>query len=258
MSHPTELPWYRQISKAQWKAFLATFFGWLLDGFDFTIMTFILIDIQNSFSVDRALAGAPGRRGAGDGDVVVPARWWSWRWYGRRPMGPQAAIDALDFVVLDLCVLERVLDVLRDALCVQGALRDRDGWRVGGGHAVGARALAGTLPWSGVGSPPGRLVLGIHRVSADVSLCLSAVQPVSGSVQRVVCVDDRLACDVLDRRHPSVACVLDPLRCQRESGLARTAETVARTWRSRGRRPCVACASVPTGPPRCHDSKHRC
>ena len=51
---------YRQISKQQWKAFLATFFGWLLDGFDFTIMTFILIDIQNSFSVDRALAGALG------------------------------------------------------------------------------------------------------------------------------------------------------------------------------------------------------
>ena len=60
MSHPTEPPWYRQISKQQWKAFLATFFGWLLDGFDFTIMTFILIDIQNSFSVDRALAGALG------------------------------------------------------------------------------------------------------------------------------------------------------------------------------------------------------
>ena len=60
MSHPTEPPWYRQIFKQQWKAFLATFFGWLLDGFDFTIMTFILIDIQNSFSVDRALAGALG------------------------------------------------------------------------------------------------------------------------------------------------------------------------------------------------------
>ena len=60
MSHRNEPPWYRQISKEQWKAFLATFFGWLLDGFDFTIMTFILIDIQNSFSVDRALAGALG------------------------------------------------------------------------------------------------------------------------------------------------------------------------------------------------------
>ena len=53
-------PWYRQVSREQWKAFVATFLGWLLDGFDFTIMTFILIDIQDSFTVDRALAGALG------------------------------------------------------------------------------------------------------------------------------------------------------------------------------------------------------
>ena len=59
MNHPN-LPWYREVTREQWKAFFATFLGWLLDGFDFTIMTFILIDIQNSFSVDRALAGALG------------------------------------------------------------------------------------------------------------------------------------------------------------------------------------------------------
>ena len=53
-------PWYRQVDGQQWRAFLATFFGWLLDGFDFTIMTFILIDIQDSFTVDAALAGALG------------------------------------------------------------------------------------------------------------------------------------------------------------------------------------------------------
>ena len=53
-------PWYRQVNAQQWRAFLATFFGWLLDGFDFTIMTFILVDIQNSFTVDAALAGALG------------------------------------------------------------------------------------------------------------------------------------------------------------------------------------------------------
>ena len=55
-----DLPWYRQVTREQWKAFLATFFGWMLDGFDFTIMTFILIDIQNSFTVNSALAGALG------------------------------------------------------------------------------------------------------------------------------------------------------------------------------------------------------
>ncbi|MBN4048219.1 MFS transporter [bacterium AH-315-O15] len=56
----SSLPWFRQLDAQQWRAFLATFLGWLLDGFDFTIMTFILIDIQESFTVDAALAGALG------------------------------------------------------------------------------------------------------------------------------------------------------------------------------------------------------
>jgi len=58
--NPKSSPWYRHVTGEQWRAFLATFLGWLLDGFDFTIMTFILIDIQNSFTIDRALAGALG------------------------------------------------------------------------------------------------------------------------------------------------------------------------------------------------------
>ena len=76
-----EPPWFRQLTREQWRAFLATFFGWLLDGFDFTIMTFILIDIQNSFTVDRALAGALGtvtlmfRLVGGLGAGVAADRW---------------------------------------------------------------------------------------------------------------------------------------------------------------------------------------
>ena len=75
------LPWYRQVTGEQWKAFFATFLGWLLDGFDFTIMTFILIDIQDSFTVDRALAGALGtvtllfRLVGGFGAGVAADRW---------------------------------------------------------------------------------------------------------------------------------------------------------------------------------------
>jgi len=53
-------PWYRQISRDQWRAFGATFMGWLVDAFDFNILAFVLIDIQKSFTVDRALAGALG------------------------------------------------------------------------------------------------------------------------------------------------------------------------------------------------------
>jgi MFS transporter, SHS family, lactate transporter len=55
-----EAPWYRQVTRQQWKTFLTTFTAWTLDSFDFTILTFVLIDIQQSFAVNRALAGALG------------------------------------------------------------------------------------------------------------------------------------------------------------------------------------------------------
>src|SRR5688500_12324229 len=57
---PDTRPWYRQVTKDQWRAFWAVFLGWIVDSFDFNILTFILIDIQQSFTVDRALAGALG------------------------------------------------------------------------------------------------------------------------------------------------------------------------------------------------------
>src|SRR5512134_627983 len=60
MTDRTEAPWYRQVSASEWKTFLTTFTAWTLDAFDFTILTFVLIDIQESFSVNRALAGLLG------------------------------------------------------------------------------------------------------------------------------------------------------------------------------------------------------
>jgi MFS transporter, SHS family, lactate transporter len=56
-AHPSG-PWYREVTGTQWKAFLATFLGWLLDGFDYTILSFLVADIQRSFTVSRALVGA--------------------------------------------------------------------------------------------------------------------------------------------------------------------------------------------------------
>jgi SHS family lactate transporter-like MFS transporter len=51
---------FRFLTPEQKRAFAAAFFGWMLDGFDFTILTFVLADIQRSFTVDNALAGALG------------------------------------------------------------------------------------------------------------------------------------------------------------------------------------------------------
>jgi MFS transporter, SHS family, lactate transporter len=50
----------RDVTRPQWYAFFSAFLGWILDGFDFTILTFLLIDIERSFTVDKALAGALG------------------------------------------------------------------------------------------------------------------------------------------------------------------------------------------------------
>ena len=52
--------WYREVTADQRRAFLAAYFGWVLDGFDFYILTFLLVDIQRAFSVTNALAGALG------------------------------------------------------------------------------------------------------------------------------------------------------------------------------------------------------
>jgi MFS transporter, SHS family, lactate transporter len=51
---------YNALTRDQKRAFAAAFFGWMLDGFDFTILTFVLSDIQRSFTIDNALAGALG------------------------------------------------------------------------------------------------------------------------------------------------------------------------------------------------------
>jgi SHS family lactate transporter-like MFS transporter len=60
---PTARPtgaWYREVTAVQWRAFMGCYLGWVLDGFDFTILTFLLVDIQHAFTVDKAAVGAIG------------------------------------------------------------------------------------------------------------------------------------------------------------------------------------------------------
>jgi SHS family lactate transporter-like MFS transporter len=57
---PTLAQEFCALTAVQRRAFAAAFLGWMLDGFDFTILTFVLADIQQHFSVNSALAGALG------------------------------------------------------------------------------------------------------------------------------------------------------------------------------------------------------
>ena len=53
--------WYREVTREQWMAFVGSYLGWVLDGFDYTILTFLLVDIQRSFAVNATLAGLLGQ-----------------------------------------------------------------------------------------------------------------------------------------------------------------------------------------------------
>src|SRR5688572_24088589 len=57
---PTDDVSIRDVTPGQWRAFWAVFLGWIVDSFDFNILAFIVIDIQQSFTIDRALAGLLG------------------------------------------------------------------------------------------------------------------------------------------------------------------------------------------------------
>ncbi|PYS33810.1 MAG: hypothetical protein DMF75_08300, partial [Acidobacteria bacterium] len=53
-------PWYQQVDRTQWHAFFAAFLAWTVDAFDFTIVSFLLADLQTSFGVSKAWVGAIG------------------------------------------------------------------------------------------------------------------------------------------------------------------------------------------------------
>ena len=55
---PPSRLWYHDLTPDQRKAFWAAYLGWTLDGFDYYILSLLLVDVQRSFTVSSALAGA--------------------------------------------------------------------------------------------------------------------------------------------------------------------------------------------------------
>ena len=54
----SEIPWWKEPTREQWKAWIAAWLGWTLDAFDFTVFLLIMLPISKEFGVPLTAVAA--------------------------------------------------------------------------------------------------------------------------------------------------------------------------------------------------------
>ncbi len=222
-------PWYRQVTREQWRAFWAVFLGWVVDSFDFNILTFILIDIMNDFSVDRALAGALGTvtlvmRLIGGSIAGTAADKW-----GRKlPL----MLSVLWFSLFAF------LSGFSTSYAMLFALRALFGLGMGGEWAAGMPLVFEHWPTRLRGLVSGLMLGGWYWGYLLAAATFQFIYPLLNDTP-----GRGLARDVLDRNRSGALHALDPGEGHREPRVARTA-AATQAARSRARRPAAGAISL--------------
>ena len=191
----------------------------MLDGFDFTILTFLLVDIQRSFTVDKALAGALGtitlifRVAGGIGAGTAADRW------GRK--GP------LMFSILWYSLFS-FLGGFSTSYGMLFAIRALFGIGMGGVWAAGMPLTLEHWPAHLRGTASGMMQSGYSMGFLLSSLVFEFVYPLVNQRHR-----PGLALDDVDRHPAGVPRALHHEGREGEPGLARAAAAPEGTHRQR-------------------------